>query len=302
MKIFTLKANENWFCDRYYQEWKEYAKDHVCEDPYEADAIWLLPSWQWTSLGPTLLQRKKIVATVHHIVPDKFNVEEFKIRDQFVDAYHVPCAQTKENIKHLTIKPITIAGYWLNSQVWQPMDKTAARQDLNLAEDDYVVGSFQRDTEGGDLISPKLEKGPDLFVEYVKKINKPNLHVLLGGWRRQYIIKRLEEENIKYTYLELEPRDVLKKMYASLDLYVVSSRFEGGPQALLEASAMKVPIVSSDCGMARVSLNQNCVIDIQKDLYFPTQQDVEENFSKVYDFEISNHIKNYIDIFARAIG
>ena len=65
---------------------------------------------------------------------------------------------------------------------------------------------------------------------------------------------------------------------------------------------MKVPIVSSDCGMARVSLNQNCVIDIQKDLYFPTQQDVEENFSKVYDFEISNHIKNYIDIFARAIG
>ena len=34
----------------------------------------------------------------------------------------------------------------------------------NLSNEDYIVGSFQRDTEGHDLHSPKLSKGPDLFI------------------------------------------------------------------------------------------------------------------------------------------
>ena len=33
-----------------------------------------------------------------------------------------------------------------------------------------LVGSFQRDTEGSDLISPKLIKGPDIFIEIVKNM------------------------------------------------------------------------------------------------------------------------------------
>ena len=42
-----------------------------------------------------------------------------------------------------------------------------------------LIGSFQRDTEGKDLTSPKLIKGPDIFVEIVKKISlkNPNLKV-----------------------------------------------------------------------------------------------------------------------------
>ena len=41
MKIFTIKANENWFCDRYYQEWCEYANEYITDNIYEADIIWL---------------------------------------------------------------------------------------------------------------------------------------------------------------------------------------------------------------------------------------------------------------------
>ena len=56
-----------------------------------------------------------------------------------------------------------------------------------------MVGSFQRDTEGHDLKSPKLIKGPDIFIEIIKKIKNKNLKVVLTGKRRQYVIKKLNE-------------------------------------------------------------------------------------------------------------
>ena len=45
------------------------------------------------------------------------------------------------------------------------------------------MGSFQRDTEGKDLISPKLEKGPDIFIEIVKQMNSKhnNIKIVLTG-------------------------------------------------------------------------------------------------------------------------
>ena len=42
----------------------------------------------------------------------------------------------------------------------------------------------------------------------------------------------------------------LNKLYNILDLYIVSSRIEGGPQAILESSITKTPILSTDVGVA----------------------------------------------------
>ena len=70
------------------------------------------------------------------------------------------------------------------------------RSKFGFSDNDYVVGSFQRDTEGYDLISPKLSKGPDLFIQNLNKlknqIESKNLKVLIAGYRRQYIINELK--------------------------------------------------------------------------------------------------------------
>ncbi len=297
MKVYTLKANENWFCDRFSEEWEQYAEKYCTPFIEDCDVIWLLPSWQWRRIPKQYLESKKVVASVHHIVPDKFNKSDFVARDKFVDCYHVPCKQTKDNISPYTSKPIKVVGYWLNSKVWSPISVRESRDFLGLKHEDYIVGSFQRDTEGSDLITPKLEKGPDLFVEYLKKIRKPNLHVLLGGWRRQYVISKLEEEGINYTYIELAPLETLKKMYASLNLYLVSSRYEGGPQALLEAPAMYVPVVSTNVGMASDILSKKCIVDVTKETYTPDNHDVIESYEGAHKFEIKKHIKNYVKLF-----
>ena len=39
------------------------------------------------------------------------------------------------------------------------------------------------------------------------------VHVLLGGWRRKYVVKRLEAADY-YTMFELASEDKLRKMYS----------------------------------------------------------------------------------------
>ena len=303
MKVFTLKANENWHSDVYREEWKRNAKDYHTEDINEADVLWLLPAWKWREVPAQYLIHKKIIVTVHHIVPKKFNKQGFLQRDQFVDKYHVPCRKTYDFVSQHTKKPIEIIGYWLNREAWSPLDRKECRNSLGLPQNKFIVGSFQRDTEGHDLKTPKLEKGPDIFVECVKNLKKEkgNLCILLGGWRRQYIIKKLEEEGIDYIYKELAPQEELKKMYASCDLYVVSSRFEGGPQAIIEAAAMRVPVISTDVGVARDILSENCVFDITQKTYFPTKEDVETSYKKVLEHNISDHIEKYVNFFKSCV-
>ena len=56
-----------------------------------------------------------------------------------------------------------------NKLFFEIQNKNALREKYNISQDEYLIGSFQRDTEGVDLTSPKLSKGPDQFIEMIKK-------------------------------------------------------------------------------------------------------------------------------------
>jgi len=268
MKIFCLAPNEDWVCDRFAKEWFAMNNDIATPDPAKADIIWLLADWCWNHIPTSLLHEKKVVCTVHHLVPQKFNDAKranFLERDKFVDMYHVPSIRTHDQVKSLTSKPIVCHPFWINQGIWTKIaNKNAVREKYGLPNDAYVVGSFQRDTEGSDLITPKLEKGPDVFVNYVKKLrgDNKNVHVLLAGWRRQFIIEELRRENIPYTYIELPQFSALNELYNCLDLYVVGSRYEGGPQAIFECAVTETPIVSTDVGSATEILDQCSIFDL----------------------------------------
>ena len=111
------------------------------------------------------------------------------------------------------------------------------------------MGSFQRDTEKGKDLLPKLEKGPDILLKIIKKLNTnhSNLHIVLAGKRRGYLIKELKKEGIKFTYFEMIKNSQLNELYNCLDLYIVSSRLEGGPASIMEQIKT---IISTDVGIA----------------------------------------------------
>ena len=260
MKIFLLAGNENWVCDRFVDEWKRSFPDLTCENPGDADVLWLLAGWCWKNIHPHVLSSKRVLVTVHHIVPEKFlqkQKEEFLLRDQFVDSYHVPCEKSYEQIRELTKKPIHVIPFWVNQSLWKDIpEKSFLRSKFGIKEDSFLIGSFQRDTEGHDLISPKLEKGPDLFCDaveeifHLKKKDDILVEVLLAGWRRQYIMNRLSQRGIGFYYNELPSFEILNELYNTLDLYIVAARYEGGPQAIVECASNKTPIISTDVGLA----------------------------------------------------
>ena len=306
MNIFCHVPREDWICDRIGAEYKKNSIHSISSKTLDTDTdvIWLLAAWCWNQVPIKVLSSKKVVCTIHHEVPEKFNknrLKNFLERDQFIDWYHVPCQKTHDFIRKITKKPIKILSYWVNPDLWNHRDLLEMKKKYGISKDEFSVGSFQRDTEGHDLKTPKLEKGPDRFCDYVEKLKKSgkNVHVLLNGWRRQYIINRLENSKIKYTYIELPPMETVSEMYSACDLYVVGSRCEGGPQSVLECAISKVPIVSTDVGIVSNILPTSCIIDMDKEyqIYLPTDNDVEHCFKNVQNYLLSEYSKEYDKFF-----
>ena len=296
MKIYIYAPNENWIVDRMMNEFSHRWPENTTNNLNKATLFWKMSAAPWSVDLPT-------ITTIHHVDPIKAPEGFYSEIDSTTDVYHTFADNTKlqlEGRQDIT-KPIFVLPYWVNFELWYPGDRELSREKLlpGLDKDAFVIGSFQRDTEGHDLISPKLSKGPDRFCDYVEKVSKEKkVHVLLGGWRRQYVIKRLEDASIYYTYFELPPIEEVRGMYLACDLYVVGSRYEGGPQSVLEAAATKTPIVSTDVGIAAKYLSPKCILDIEKDIYFPTEEDVDYAYSTVSDYSLEKDL-GYIDFFEK---
>ncbi len=273
-KVWLNKPHENWIVDRFHDEFCAENTDIVTLDVNKSDVLWLLADWCWERIPLDILASKKVITSVHHIVTEKWNSQlqyDFEKRDQFTTVYHVPCEKTKKQIENLTKKGIVVIPFWVNNKMFCKQSDRAELRKKYLPKavsdnpDSFILGSFQRDTEGNGInegiFLPKLEKGPDILADYLCEFKKKNenLHILLGGWRRQYLIERFKKDGIEFTYYEFPQYHELLGMYSILDLYVVSARVEGGPQSIVECAAMEVPIISTDVGLASAILSKESI-------------------------------------------
>jgi glycosyltransferase involved in cell wall biosynthesis len=134
-----------------------------------------------------------------------------------------------------------------------PGSRSEARRMLDLGDDAFVVGSFQKDGVGwGEGAEPKLVKGPDVLVAALERIraDTPELVVLLTGPARGYVRRELDRLGIPHRHMLARSRGELARAYHALDVYVVPSRQEGGPKGVLEAMASGVPLVTTRVGQA----------------------------------------------------
>ena len=147
------------------------------------------------------------------------------------------------------------------------------RATLGIGRSDFVVGSFQKDGVGwGEGLQPKLEKGPDILVESLIQVRQevPNLHVLLTGPARGYVCSRLEQEGVAFSWIQDLEYERLRRCYAALDVYVITSRLEGGPKGALEALACGVPVVSTPVGQVPDLALEECGSVVVKDFSPPS--------------------------------
>ena len=78
----------------------------------------------------------------------------------------------------------------------------------------------------------------------------PELHVLLTGPARGYVRGGLDRLGIPYRHALLPDVDAVAEVYPGIDVCLVASRDEGGPRAVLESMATRVPLVTTRVGQA----------------------------------------------------
>ena len=299
-KIYLNNINENWIVDRLKKEFIAGNKHLITSKLRKADLIWIIAPWTWRTINKKYLTSKKVICTIHHIDEQKFidEKEDFLERENYIDFYHVPSLTTKHQLEKITQKKVIYIPFWIDSRKWFIKEnKLELRKKYNIELDNFVIGSFQRDSEGSNLSLPKLSKGPDRLIEIINYFdnNKQNLRVLLTGKRRNYVKAELEKLGIKYSYYEMATPLQMNDFYNLLDLYIVSSRFEGGPFAIYESAITKTPIISTNVGIASEILAKESIYEFNS--YHNAIPNVDLAFRNVQKFTIESLLPMYVEEF-----
>ena len=189
-KIYIVGADENWVIDAIKNEWEEFNPTRTTTNFEEATTIWMMADYKYKKIPLSLLKKKYVVTTIHHIDPDKVTDERhkhFKVLKSFTNKWHAICQRTAADMSSyfdIQQSEIFVSPFWVNRQIWKPLkdDKKRLRKKYNLPLNKFLIGSFQRDTEGASISTgdykPKLSKGADLFFKIVRHMYYKKLFLL----------------------------------------------------------------------------------------------------------------------------
>ena len=94
--------------------------------------------------------------------------------------------------------------------------------------------------------------------------------------------------------------DELNELYNCLDLYIVSSRIEGGPQAIFECAITKTNIISTDVGIAREILSENSIFNMEN--FENAVPDIETAYTNVQKYTKNKGIERFNSLFYKIIN
>ena len=119
------------------------------------------------------------------------------------------------------------------------------RKEYNLTEDALLVGTVARITYDKDLTT---------FYEVARRVSmeepKAKFVIVGDGYGDELEQAKNDVVNLglENTVIFTGHRTDLKDIYASFDLFLMTSRTEGLPNTVLEAMALEVPVVSTAVG------------------------------------------------------
>ncbi len=247
------------------------------------------------TLPAIFLRGKRIISHLTHDPEVAFRQPGFNLAKKLVTLWIVRSekARTRMAAWGLTTRVIP---YILEEDIFHPLNQSDDRlrrlvERWSIPRERYLIGSFQRDTEGNDLRSPKLMKGPDIFAQIVEDLWRQGalIHVVLAGPRRFWLRRRLRASGVPFTFVGTEvdnddlqlntlSRSDINLLYNLIDVYLVSSRQEGGPQAVMEAAAAKSKVISTDVGHAREILTPDCIFVEPNEAVAKIQHDISQDF------------------------
>lgn len=257
MNIYITIDKGSLILPKILEDYKKYTNNNIVFKVDNADLIWMLNFWDLKNYQ----NFSNIVVDLHHINENKEFLYDYEMINK-AKACIVHNEKMFSFLRKKIIIPTYKVPYWVISQRMQPKNIEVVNNILLKINQkrDILIGSFQKDGDGKRGENPKYVKNPDLFINIVKTINKSiKVKVILAGYARGFTIKKLEEENIPYEYFENCNDETLNVLYDCIDYYIVTSRYEGGPQAIVETAYRKTNILSTDVGIAKEVLHPDCI-------------------------------------------
>lgn len=172
-------------------------------------------------------------------------------------------------------------------------DKKNIRKKINKNKCQILlVGSLEQMYKGFDIAVEAIN-----ILEFKSKII---LHIVGDGFYKESLIKLIEEKELKKNVIfhgKVAREDIFSLM-EKVDIFIMPSRTEGLPRALLEAMAKGLPAIGSNIGGIPELLNNNWIFKSEdyKDLaekitelyYSNNIQDISEsNMLKAKEFQSS---------------
>lgn len=292
----TQGDGHGWAIDEDLRQIRESLRGVVRETSLARAQVVHAPFWMALAMHPpSVLAGRFVIA--HADNPPFFYLKqpEFVRAQQQVDLWVARSREAEEQFLALGL-PVEHIPYTIDPGLFFPMttgpdEKSALRRRLGLPESAYLIANFHRDSEGADLNTPKLQKAPELMLMVLRRLRDRGLpfHVLLAGPRRHWLRDQLEKENLPFTFVgksghtgddfgvNILTRSRLNELYNAADLYLIPSRWEGGPQSVMEAAACRCKMLSTPLGLARDILEPECLFHTASQAADVIARDMTEN-------------------------
>jgi len=186
-------------------------------------------------------------------VPKKRHVLAYRLTRRCVDltiANSRAGAQFNSRTYRQPLGDYRVVYNGVDTERFRPQDKTAARAALGIAASNRVVGVFA---------SFKPQKNHAMVLRAFARVipSSPDVRLLLVGDRlygnmngtadyHSRMEALIDDLGIRPNCVFLGNRNDVERVYPACDLTVLSSRYEGTPNVLLESMACGVPVVATN--------------------------------------------------------
>ncbi len=232
-----------------------------------AEAVLAVWWWKLLRLPQEQLAKKRVIALADNPPFIYAQHPSFLAGSALVDLWVARSQEALQQFEQLGL-PVVFAPYAVDSSVFRPLppdDPALAAMHRRVAapQGAFLVGNFHRDTEMSGC--PKEQKAPEVFLKIVLAARKQGVPVypVLAGPRRHWLRSAFQSEGVRCAFIGDEtlraddypanilPRSELNLLYNLIDLYLIPSRWEGGPHSVLEAAAAGCPLLSTPVGVSR---------------------------------------------------
>ncbi len=140
--------------------------------------------------------------------------------------------------------PVTVVPHGVDMDLFCPTVADPGR--FGIPRNRFVVGFLG--SKGSDLDCGR--KGTDILFAVIRKAaaRLPELHVVMGGPGWEYEEGELRRLGVSVSSTGYIRKADIPALYSALDVYLLSSRVEGGPCTVFEAMACETAVVSTRVG------------------------------------------------------